>query len=97
MFFSVMAFDRYLMPNEVSLIAANLLGIVRYGIGAAGVLALLGLAKPSSWSFGTMFSWTEVKVSSHWKRGGCSYLPAPLLGSSARAWCFRLSLSRRAW
>jgi peptide/nickel transport system permease protein len=48
-----------IMPNEVSLIAANFLGIVLYAIGTSVALAFLGLANLSSWSLGTMLYWAE--------------------------------------
>jgi peptide/nickel transport system permease protein len=48
-----------LLPNEVSLIAANFVGTVLYAIGTSVALAFLGLADISSWSIGTILYWAE--------------------------------------
>jgi peptide/nickel transport system permease protein len=46
-----------IVPNEVSLIAANFVNTVLYAIGASVALAFIGLANLSSWSLGTMLYW----------------------------------------
>ena len=46
-----------IMPNEVSLIAANFVNTVLYAIGASVALAFIGLADLNTWSLGTMLYW----------------------------------------
>ncbi len=48
-----------IIPNEISLIAANFVNTVLYAIGASVALAFLGLADLSSWSLGTMLYWAQ--------------------------------------
>jgi peptide/nickel transport system permease protein len=48
-----------IVPNEVSLIAANFVNTVLYAIGASVALAFIGLADLSSWSLGTMLYWAQ--------------------------------------
>ena len=48
-----------IVPNEVSLIAANFVNTVLYAIGASVALAFIGVADLSSWSLGTMLYWAE--------------------------------------
>jgi peptide/nickel transport system permease protein len=48
-----------IVPNEVSLIAANFVNTVLYAIGASVALAFIGLADVSSWSLGTMLYWAQ--------------------------------------
>jgi peptide/nickel transport system permease protein len=48
-----------IVPNEISLIAANFVNTVLYAIGASVALAFIGLADLSSWSLGTMLYWAE--------------------------------------
>jgi peptide/nickel transport system permease protein len=48
-----------IIPNEVSLIAANFVNTVLYAIGLSVALAFIGLADLSSWSLGTMLYWAE--------------------------------------
>jgi peptide/nickel transport system permease protein len=48
-----------IIPNEVSLIAANFVNTVLYAIGTSVALAFIGLADLSSWSLGTMLYWSE--------------------------------------
>jgi peptide/nickel transport system permease protein len=48
-----------IIPNEVSLIAANFVNTVLYAIGASVALAFIGLANLSSWSLGTMLYWAQ--------------------------------------
>jgi peptide/nickel transport system permease protein len=48
-----------IVPNEVSLIAANFVNTVLYAIGASVALAFIGLANLSSWSLGTMLYWAQ--------------------------------------
>ena len=74
-----------LLPNEVSLIAANFVGIFLYAILTSVALAFIGLVNVSSWSLGVMLYWAQSE-------GGFSsgawwwYLPpglvAALLGMS---------------
>jgi|HubBroStandDraft_1064217.scaffolds.fasta_scaffold03978_3 peptide/nickel transport system permease protein len=53
----IIAFD--IVPNEVSLIAANFVNTVLYAIGASVALAFIGLANLNSWSLGTILYWAE--------------------------------------
>jgi peptide/nickel transport system permease protein len=53
----ILAFE--IIPNEVSLIAANFVNTVLYAIGASVALAFLGLADLNSWSLGTMLYWAQ--------------------------------------
>jgi peptide/nickel transport system permease protein len=53
----IIAFE--IVPNEVSLIAANFVNTVLYAIGASVALAFIGLTDLSSWSLGTMLYWAE--------------------------------------
>ena len=48
-----------IVPNQVSLIAANFVNTVLYAIGASVALAFLGLANLQSWSLGTMLYWAQ--------------------------------------
>src|SRR5262249_40476594 len=48
-----------IVPNEVSLIAANFVNTVLYAIGASVALAFIGLADLTSWSLGTMLYWAQ--------------------------------------
>jgi len=48
-----------IVPNEISLIAANFVNTVLYAIGASVALAFIGLADLSSWSLGTMLYWAQ--------------------------------------
>ena len=48
-----------IVPNEISLIAANFVNTVLYAIGTSVALAFIGLANLSSWSLGTMLYWAE--------------------------------------
>ncbi|MGH3402955.1 MAG: ABC transporter permease, partial [Streptosporangiaceae bacterium] len=48
-----------IIPNEISLIAANFVNTVLYAIGTSVALAFIGLANLSSWSLGTMLYWAE--------------------------------------
>ena len=48
-----------IVPNEVSLIAANFVNTVLYAIGASVALAFIGVADLTSWSLGTMLYWAE--------------------------------------
>lgn len=48
-----------IVPNEVSLIAANFVNTVLYAIGASVALAFIGLANLSTWSLGTMLYWAQ--------------------------------------
>jgi peptide/nickel transport system permease protein len=47
------------VPNEISLIAANFVNTVLYAIGASVALAFIGLTNLSSWSLGTMLYWAQ--------------------------------------
>jgi peptide/nickel transport system permease protein len=53
----IIAFE--IVPNEVSLIAANFVNTVLYAIGASVALAFIGVTNLSSWSLGTMLYWAE--------------------------------------
>jgi peptide/nickel transport system permease protein len=48
-----------IIPNEVSLIAANFVNTVLYAIGTSVALAFIGLADLNSWSLGTMLYWAQ--------------------------------------
>ncbi len=48
-----------IVPNEVSLIAANFVNTVLYAIGASVALAFIGVADLNSWSLGTMLYWAQ--------------------------------------
>jgi peptide/nickel transport system permease protein len=48
-----------IVPNEVSLIAANFVNTVLYAIGASVALAFIGVADLNSWSLGTILYWAE--------------------------------------
>jgi peptide/nickel transport system permease protein len=48
-----------IVPNEISLIAANFVNTVLYAIGASVALAFIGLADLTSWSLGTMLYWAQ--------------------------------------
>lgn len=48
-----------IIPNQVSLIAANFVNTVLYAIGASVALAFVGLADLNSWSLGTMLYWAQ--------------------------------------
>jgi peptide/nickel transport system permease protein len=53
----IIVFD--IVPNEVSLIAANFVNTVLYAIGASVALAFIGLGDLSTWSLGTILYWAE--------------------------------------
>ena len=53
----ILAFE--IVPNEVSLIAANFVNTVLYAIAASVALAFIGLADLNSWSLGTMLYWAQ--------------------------------------
>ncbi|HEY2579407.1 MAG TPA: ABC transporter permease [Streptosporangiaceae bacterium] len=53
----ILAFE--IVPNEVSLIAANFVNTVLYAVGASVALAFIGLADLNSWSLGTMLYWAQ--------------------------------------
>ncbi|HUD78808.1 MAG TPA: ABC transporter permease [Streptosporangiaceae bacterium] len=48
-----------IVPNEVSLIAANFVNTVLYAIGTSVALAFIGLTNLNSWSLGTMLYWAQ--------------------------------------
>ncbi len=48
-----------IIPNEVSLIAANFVNTVLYAIGTSVALAFIGLTNLSSWSLGTTLYWAQ--------------------------------------
>jgi peptide/nickel transport system permease protein len=48
-----------IVPNEVSLIAANFVNTVLYAIGASVALAFIGVADLNSWSLGTILYWAQ--------------------------------------
>jgi peptide/nickel transport system permease protein len=53
----ILAFE--VVPNQVSLIAANFVNTVLYAIGASVALAFIGLTNLSTWSLGTMLYWAQ--------------------------------------
>ncbi len=53
----IIAFE--IVPNEVSLIAANFVNTVLYAIGASVALAFIGLTNTSTWSLGTILFWAQ--------------------------------------
>ena len=53
----IIAFE--IVPNEVSLIAANFVNTVLYAIGASVALAFLGLTNLSIFSLGTILYWAQ--------------------------------------
>jgi peptide/nickel transport system permease protein len=67
-----------ILPNEVSLIAANFVGTVLYAIGTSVALAFLGLANVSTWSMGTILYWAQnqdaLQLGAWWW-----YIPAGVL------------------
>jgi peptide/nickel transport system permease protein len=48
-----------ILPNEVSLVAAQFLNTVLYAILTQAALAFLGVGSVASWSWGTMLYWAE--------------------------------------
>ena len=48
-----------IIPNEISLIAANFVNTVLYAIGASVALAFVGLTNLNSWSLGTILYWAQ--------------------------------------
>jgi peptide/nickel transport system permease protein len=53
----IIAFE--ILPNEVSLIAANFVGTVLYAILTSVALAFIGVAGFSGWSLGTILYWAQ--------------------------------------
>ncbi len=53
----IIAFE--IVPNEVSLIAANFVNTVLYAIGASVALAFIGVTNTSTWSLGTILYWAQ--------------------------------------
>jgi peptide/nickel transport system permease protein len=53
----IIAFE--IVPNEISLIAANFVNTALYAIGASVALAFIGVSNLSSWSLGTMLYWAQ--------------------------------------
>jgi peptide/nickel transport system permease protein len=53
----IIAFE--IVPNEVSLIAANFVNTVLYAISASVALAFIGLTNTSDWSLGTILYWAQ--------------------------------------
>ncbi len=49
-----------IIPNEISLIAANFVNTVLYAIGASVALAFAGIANLDSWSLGTVLYWAQA-------------------------------------
>jgi peptide/nickel transport system permease protein len=48
-----------IVPNQVSLIAANFVNTVLYAIGASVALAFIGVTNTSTWSLGTILYWAQ--------------------------------------
>jgi peptide/nickel transport system permease protein len=59
-----------ILPNEVSLIAANFVGTVLYAILTSIALAFIGVTSYSSWSLGTMLYWAQgseaIQIGAWW-------------------------------
>jgi peptide/nickel transport system permease protein len=53
----ILAFE--IVPNQVSLIAANFVNTVLFAIGASVALAFIGVINLSSWSLGTILYWAQ--------------------------------------
>ncbi len=53
----IIAFE--IVPNQVSLIAANFVNTVLYAIGASVALAFIGVTNTADWSLGTILYWAE--------------------------------------
>lgn len=53
----VIIFD--IIPNEISLLAANFVNTVLYAIGTSVALAFIGVTDLNSWSMGTILYWSE--------------------------------------
>jgi peptide/nickel transport system permease protein len=74
-----------ILPNEVSLIAANFVGTFLYAILTSVALAFIGVANLNSWTLGVMLYWAEnasaINIGAWWW-----YLPpglaAAILGMS---------------
>jgi ABC-type dipeptide/oligopeptide/nickel transport system permease subunit len=66
-----------ILPNEVSLIAANFVGTFLYAILTSVALAFIGVANLNSWSLGVMLYWAQnasaINIGAWWW-----YLPAGL-------------------
>ena len=64
----IVLFD--IVPNEVSLIAANFVNTVLYAIGASVALSFIGLGNLSAWSLGTMLYWAQsqeaIQIGAWW-------------------------------
>jgi len=58
------------LPNEISLIAANFVGTFLYAILTSVALAFIGVANLSSWSLGVMLYWaqnaTAINIGAWW-------------------------------
>ena len=53
----IIAFE--IVPNQVSLIAANFVNTVLYAIGASVALAFIGVTNTANWSLGTILYWAQ--------------------------------------
>ena len=63
-----------IIPNEISLIAANFVNTVLYAIGASVALAFVGLTNLDSWSLGMVLYWAQTKQrAAGRRRGGGGY------------------------
>jgi peptide/nickel transport system permease protein len=56
----IIVFD--IVPNEISLIAANFVNTVLYAIAASVALSFIGLGDLTSWSLGTILFWAESET-----------------------------------
>lgn len=54
-----------IIPNEISLLAANFVNTALYAIGASVALAFIGVADLNSWSLGTMLYWAQSQDALH--------------------------------
>ena len=59
-----------MLPNEISLIAANFVGTFLYAILTSVALAFIGVANLNSWSLGVMLYWaqsaTAINIGAWW-------------------------------
>ncbi len=74
-----------ILPNEVSLIAANFVGTFLYAILTSVALAFIGVANFSTWNLGTMLFWAQsanaFNIGAWWWYGPPG-IAAALLGTS---------------
>lgn len=54
-----------IIPNEISLLAANFVNTALYAIGASVALAFIGVGDLNSWSLGTILYWAQSQDALH--------------------------------